>query len=101
MGCSYRTILEESFRSSDVFPSNKIEFVSIEAIKQCVTVGLGIAILPAMAVEADLQSGNIKQLAWKKFSTPIHTQITWHKDKQLTPPLKEFIEITKRSFKEI
>ncbi|WP_430787629.1 LysR family transcriptional regulator [Virgibacillus flavescens] len=99
-GCSYRTILEESFRSSDVFPSNKIEFVSIEAIKQCVIAGLGIAILPAMAVEADLKTGKMEQLPWQKFTTPIHTQITWHKDKQLTTPLKEFIEITKRWFKE-
>ncbi|HLR66864.1 MAG TPA: LysR substrate-binding domain-containing protein [Virgibacillus sp.] len=54
MGCSYRTLLEDAFRAADVYPLNKFESVSIEAIKQYVIAGIGIAILPEMAVEEDI-----------------------------------------------
>ncbi|PLR87029.1 MULTISPECIES: LysR family transcriptional regulator [Bacillus] len=97
-GCSYRTILEENFRSAGVFPLTKFEFVSIEAIKQCVIAGLGIALLPAMAVEADLKMGRLEKLAWKTSTAPIFTQIAWHKDKWITPPISAFVELTRKTF---
>ncbi|MBB4823991.1 DNA-binding transcriptional LysR family regulator [Sporosarcina luteola] len=98
-GCSYRTLLENSLRAAEVYPSNKFEFGSIEAIKQCVIAGLGIAVLPEMAVEADIKAGKLKELAWADTLSPIFTQIAWHKDKRMTPPLQAFIEITQESFK--
>jgi DNA-binding transcriptional LysR family regulator len=98
-GCSYRTIFEESFHAAEVYPKNKFEFVSVEAIKQCVISGLGIAILPAMAVETDIKTGKMKELAWKNTTSPIFTQIAWHKDKWMTPPLEAFIELTHTVFK--
>lgn len=57
LGCSYRTLFEELFRWEDVYPANKIEFVSVEAIKQCVIADLGIAVLPAIVVEKDIREG--------------------------------------------
>lgn len=99
-GCSYRNILEESFREAGVYPQNKLEFVSIEAIKQCVIAGLGIAVLPAMVVESEIDKGQMKELAWDHFKSPIFTQITWHKDKWMTSPLEAFIELTRKTFKE-
>lgn len=98
-GCSYRTLLEDDFRAADVYPLNKVEFVSIEAIKQCVIAGLGVAILPEMAVEEDIRMGRMKELAWRNTSSPIFTQIAWHKDKRITPPLQAFIELTRETFK--
>lgn len=100
-GCSYRNILEESFRMAGIYPQNKLEFVSIEAIKQCVIAGLGIAVLPAMVVEADVIKGEMKELEWNHFKTPIFTKIAWHKDKWMTPPLEAFIELSRRTFKEV
>lgn len=97
-GCSYRTIFEDFFRSAGVYPLNKIEFGSIEAIKQCVIAGLGIAMLPAMVVETDMKINKIKGLAWKNSAAPIFTQIAWHKDKWMTPPLEAFIKLTRTTF---
>ncbi|MFJ8531006.1 LysR family transcriptional regulator [Bacillus sp. NPDC094106] len=98
LGCSYRTIFEDLFRTEDVYPINKIEFVSVEAIKQCVIAGLGIAILPAMVVEKDIQEGTMKELVFENTITPIFTQIAWHKDKWITSPLQQFIDVTRASF---
>ncbi|QKG84176.1 LysR family transcriptional regulator [Kroppenstedtia pulmonis] len=98
-GCSYRRLLEETFRSAEVYPLYKFEFISIEAIKQCVMAGLGIAILPAIAVEAEIETGMLKELAWRKSSVPpIFTQIAWHRDKWMTPPMGAFIELTQTMF---
>ena len=98
LGCSYRTIFEELFRTEGVYPVNKIEFVSVEAIKQCLMAGLGIAILPAMVVEKEIQEGKMKELAWGNKIAPIFTQIAWHKDKWMTSPLQQFINTTRNTF---
>ncbi|KEK22685.1 LysR family transcriptional regulator [Bacillus gaemokensis] len=97
LGCSYRTIFEELFRAEGIYPTNKIEFVSVEAIKQCVIAGLGIAILPAMVVEKDIQEGTMKELVLRNTIAPIFTQIAWHKDKWMTSPLQQFINVTRAS----
>ena len=98
-GCSYRTLLEDNLRSAKVYPLNKYEFGSIEAIKQCVIAGLGIAVLPEMAIESDIRSGKMKELAWLNTSIPVFTQIAWHKDKLMTPPLQAFIRLSHETFK--
>ncbi|MFB4166819.1 LysR family transcriptional regulator [Virgibacillus sp. JSM 102003] len=99
-GCSYRTYLENTWREAEIYPTNKFEFVSIEAIKQCVIAGLGIAILPEMAVEKDLKEGLMKEIKWKQPASPFFTQIAWHKDKLMTIPLQSFIELTRRTLKD-
>ncbi|WP_054950205.1 LysR family transcriptional regulator [Numidum massiliense] len=98
-GCSYRTLLEDSFHSADVYPLNKIEFGSIEAIKQCVIAGIGVAVLPAMVVAADLAEGTMKELAWQNDTPPMFTQIAWHKDKWMSLPLRTFIAFTHETFR--
>ncbi|WP_181348145.1 LysR family transcriptional regulator [Thalassobacillus sp. CUG 92003] len=95
-GCSYRTILEDSLRKAGVHPTNNFEFVSIEAIKQCVIAGLGVAILPEMVVEKDIQEGRIKELNWQGDTPAFYTQIAWHKDKFMTIPLEAFIDLTRK-----
>ncbi|WP_139377046.1 LysR family transcriptional regulator [Halobacillus hunanensis] len=99
-GCSYRTILEESLKNHGVYPANKFEFVSIEAIKQCVLTGLGIAFLPNMVVNKEIQEGRISELKWNHPASSFFTQIAWHKDKLITIPLQSFIDLTRKTFKE-
>ncbi|QRG68469.1 LysR family transcriptional regulator [Brevibacillus choshinensis] len=98
-GCSYRTLLEESFQKAGVYPSTKFEFVSIEAIKQCVIAGIGIALLPAMAVGKELKAGQLMELPWQWSEGDLYTQLAWHKDKWLTPPLLAFMECTREVFR--
>lgn len=97
-GCSYRTLLENAFRTENVYPNHTIEFASIEAIKQCVMAGLGIAALPAMAVNRDLKMGRFVNLNWENGGPAIFTHLAWHKDKWMTEPIKDFIELTRRTF---
>lgn len=99
-GCSYRTIVEDSFRSANKTIVNKFEFVSIEAIKRCVMEGLGVAVLPAMVVEEEIKDRKMIEVEWENMNTTISTQIAWHKDKWITPPLQAFIDLTRKTFTE-
>jgi len=100
-GCSYRNMFEESLKSFGVYPLDKMEFTSIESIKQSVIAGLGVAMLPEMVVKKELEEGRMKELAWPNPSSPLFTQIAWHKDKQMTPPLDEFIKLSRKMFQSL
>jgi len=98
-GCSYRDMFKDALHSSGVYPLDKIEFASIEAIKQSVIAGLGVALLPEMAVRRELRNGQMKALPWNAPLSSLYTQIAWHKDKQVTPPIQAFIDLTRKAFK--
>ncbi|WP_010095174.1 LysR family transcriptional regulator [Ornithinibacillus scapharcae] len=100
-GCSYRTLLENYCRSLGVSLTNKIEFVSIEAIKQCVIAGLGIAFLPEMAVEKDIKEGRMVEIKWSEEISSIYTHIAWHKDKYMVKPFSIFIDLVRENFNRI
>jgi DNA-binding transcriptional LysR family regulator len=63
-GCSYRARFEQRLSEADVYPASTLEFASIEAIKQCVMVGMGVAVLPQMTVAAELEDGRLVALPW-------------------------------------
>ncbi|MFJ7734515.1 LysR family transcriptional regulator [Lysinibacillus sp. NPDC097231] len=94
-GCSYRDQLENQLQQEGMLPSQMIEFVSIEAIKQCVMAGLGITFLPKMVVEKELVNGCLIELQTSINLASIFTDIACHKDKHIQPYLRDFIEIAK------
>ncbi|NHC41049.1 hypothetical protein G6549_13820 [Bacillus sp. MM2020_1] len=47
-GCTYRMMFEQCLADSGMRGFLKIEIASVEAIKQCVINGLGVALLPEM-----------------------------------------------------
>lgn len=97
-GCSYRVVLEDLFQEFGIFTSNTFEFASIEAIKQCVRLDLGVAILPEMAIKEELQTGTLTELVCNNIHTPLHTQMIWHKDKFMSIQLQSFIDLVNRTF---
>lgn len=93
-GCSYRTMFEQAL--ADVGLRNpKIEFASVEAIKQCVIAGLGVTLLPEIAVKDELSRGLLTAVPWAGPEFPVVTQMCWHKDKWMSPALQAFIEETR------
>jgi len=94
-GCNYRQLFEQMLSANSVHIGTKIEFASIEGIKQCVIAGLGIAVLPEMTIEKEIEQGKIAVLPWAGPSFPISTQLAWHKDKWVSPALKAFVDIAR------
>ncbi len=94
-GCSYRTMLEQTLESTGL-KNMKIEFSSIEAIKRCAMVGLGVTLLPKVAVTEELISGKLAVLPWRGVEFPFVTRMVWHKDKWISPALQAFIQIARQ-----
>lgn len=100
-GCSYRTQLENKLQLEGFYPRQIIEFVSIEAIKQCVMATLGISLLPRMVVEKELNNGSLIELHMPLELNQIYTELAWHKDKNIPSYLDDFIQIVRNEYKRL
>ena len=92
-GCGYRNKLDQVLAQRNVRPGNVTEFSSVEAIKQCVIAGMGLALLPAIVVARELRQHQFKALHWAGPSLDIATHVMWHKDKWVSPAMAAFQEM--------
>lgn len=89
--CSYRKLFEDALASADVRPMAELEFNSVEAIKQCVMAGMGIAVLPEVAVAREISLGDVAVLNWAGPSLSVVMHLVWHKDKWISPAMAAFM----------
>lgn len=97
-GCPYRKMFERALASSGIHPETTIEFTSIEAIKLCARAGMGLAVLPEVAVESELKAGTLVALPWHDRDFSLSALMAWHQDKWLSPALRAFVEIVRSEF---
>jgi DNA-binding transcriptional LysR family regulator len=97
--CSYKMQVEEMFTADNITPSVIMEFNSIEAIKQCVIKGLGITVIPEIAVKGELAQNRLKKIPW--LDEPLETGVLMirHKDKWISPALQAFMDISRDMMK--
>ena len=54
---------------------------SIEAIKRCASAGMGVAVLPRIAVEKELAQQQLVSLSWPKDTIRVYSQMIRHSEK--------------------
>jgi DNA-binding transcriptional LysR family regulator len=96
-GCAYRGQFERQLGSANVVPPEMMEFQSIEAVKQCVAAGMGVSVLPSVAVDAELKTGALAALRWDE-PFEVFTQMSWHEDRWKSPALRAFLEVAREAF---
>lgn len=96
--CNYRVLLGKIAAEQGIPLENPMGFENVEAIKQCVKVGLGLSFLPRVAVADEIESGALVELPWQGKPIEFATQMIWHKDKWLSPGLKYLIEVAKELY---
>ena len=94
-GCGYRHLFEQALTQQGQYGVVKLDFNSVEAIKQCVIAGLGIGFLPEVAIAEEIAVGKLCALNWERPFT-VYTQIVWHKDKWISPIMQAFLDITRQ-----
>ena len=94
-GCAYRMLFERLLQNAGVRPGTVLEFHSVEAIKECTMSGMGIAVLPEVAVRAELAAGRLVELTCLEPLLVMSTCLAWHKDKWLSPALRAFLDVTR------
>lgn len=97
--CTYRALFEQTLKMAKVRPGTILEFHSVEAIKQCAMAGMGVAVLPKMAVAAELAEGCLTALPWVGPCLEITAQMIWHKDRWVSPAMQAFQEISREILK--
>jgi DNA-binding transcriptional LysR family regulator len=96
-GCAYRGQFERQLGAASVVPAEKMEFQSIEAVKQCVAAGMGVSVLPSVAVSAELEDGKLAALRWQE-PFEVLTQMVWHEERWQSPALRAFLETAREVF---
>jgi DNA-binding transcriptional LysR family regulator len=97
-GCAYRQKFERILAARAVKPHGVGEFASVEAIKQCAALGMGIALLPEIAVASEIRSGALRVLAWRGPDVSMSTYVVWHKGRSLTPAMCGFLDTLGEAF---
>ena len=92
-GCGYRGIFERALADAGVRQGTNMEFDSVDAIKQCVIGEVGIAILPRVAVEREIQEKRLTALPVVDARFSVYTQILWRRDKWISPTMALFLNI--------
>jgi DNA-binding transcriptional LysR family regulator len=93
-GCGYRHLFEQAIMKDGMYSVIKLEFNSVEAIKQCVIAGLGVAFLPQIAVQQELDQGKLCALNWEK-SFLVFTQMITNTEKWISPALESFMQCSR------
>ncbi|MDT8715254.1 LysR family transcriptional regulator [Clostridium sp. 19966] len=100
MGCSYRAVFENILSENNLKPNTILETGSVQAIKQFTMSGLGITLLPKIAVYEEISQGRLIPLDWSGPDFGIVSQVLYHKDKWLSPALKAFLELSSKFIKQ-
>lgn len=92
-GCTYRAMLLKLLRSGHIGYRLAYEFGNLEAIKQCVTYGLGIALLPRIAVAEAVRQGQVVAIPFVHPECRFYTQLIYAKKKWQSNPFQGFIKL--------
>ncbi|MFC5529019.1 LysR family transcriptional regulator [Cohnella yongneupensis] len=92
-GCTYRAMLLKLLRSGQVGYQLAYEFGNLEAIKQCVIYGLGVALLPRIAVAEAVRQGLVSATPFVHPECRFYTQLIYAKRKWQSAAFKGFVTL--------
>jgi DNA-binding transcriptional LysR family regulator len=93
-GCAYRGQFERQLADAHVSIDGALEFASIETVKQCVIAGMGVSVLPQIAVAPELAAGRLAQLPWPE-TFEVYTQIVWNARRSIAPAQAALMSIAR------
>src|ERR687893_1557996 len=96
-GCAHRGQFERHLAEAGVVPRETMEFQSIEAVKRCVAAGMGVSVLPSVAVVSELESSALALLGWDG-SFEVLPQMSWHEGRWKSPALRTFLGAAEEVF---
>lgn len=92
-GCGYRPVVLTVLATHQVQPATIMELSSVGAITECTACGLGVAVLPKIAVTDELRRKKLIELPWQGPAFAIKTQLIYHKEKWLSPAIRVFLDL--------
>ncbi len=99
-GCSYRVLFERTLAQEGGRINKLLEFVSIEALKQCAIARMGVAVLPELVAARELERGILVALPWPQKRMHVYTQLIRHRDKWFSPVMEAFWMMARQLLRE-
>jgi DNA-binding transcriptional LysR family regulator len=96
--CPFRQLFERAASAAQIPLRNVLALTSTEAIKQCAIAGMGLAIIPKMAVTAELKQRRLVCLPWPGLGLPVHVQMIRHRKRSPSPALHALWSLAEQSF---
>ena len=96
---SYYSLAQGLFRQHGVVPRTQMELDSMEATKKMVEEGLGIALLPRIALERELETGILREIEIEGMAN-MSRQIALisRRSRPLGPVAQAFVDIVQEIF---
>ncbi|MNV15465.1 HTH-type transcriptional regulator GltC [compost metagenome] len=86
--CIYRSLFENLLKEHGIIFRIGFELSNLEAIKRCVMNGLGIALLPKIVAEEEIERGNLAELPFAHQEIHFDLQLLMHPKKWKSQPLQ-------------
>lgn len=94
--CSYRRMFESMLDEAGIETAPGLEFSSSAALRGCVMQGVGITLLPELAVREEAARGQMIVLPWRGPVLETAVLMLHHREKWLSPPLLAFMALTRQ-----
>ena len=86
---------EQTLAAKRVKPATVIEMNSIDAIKQTIQTGIGVTLIPEIAVRKEVGKGTLVKVRWVD-DMETGVLMIRHKDKWCHPVLEAFMDTARR-----
>lgn len=96
--CSYRNLFENILKKNNIAYTIFMEIGNTEIIKKFVNSGLCLSVLPEFAIQKDLENNTLQILPIADVSLTMYSQIFYHKNKFISPCMKDFLTLLKKYF---
>jgi DNA-binding transcriptional LysR family regulator len=94
--CGYRVLFERAVLEAGSVLNKTLALPSVEAIKRCASAGMGVAVLPRIAVEEELAQHQLVPLSWPKDTIRVYSQMIRHSEKWQSSAHMAFWELAKQ-----
>lgn len=91
--CSFRQMLLDDLARVSVVPRIALETSSKEILKQFAVNELGVAFMPDMAAQEEVEKGRLMKLDWQGVDFPVYAQVFVHKNKHVSTVLKDLVKM--------
>jgi DNA-binding transcriptional LysR family regulator len=89
--CGYRMVFEQTLATERVTPATIIKMNSVEAIKKTIKAGVGVTIIPEIAIRIDVEEGEMARVRWAE-DLETGVLMIYYKDKWRSPALESFMD---------
>jgi DNA-binding transcriptional LysR family regulator len=98
-GSGYYKLVDNALRAAGVLVSPTMELDNMEATKKMVEQGLGIAVLPKVAVEREVAAGELRQVRVEGMEMPRReVSVIYRRGRPLSPAAQAFVELLEERY---